>query len=56
MDNVLLIKFAIVLVVMWYATHRLVYEKGDNKLNRLYFIIASLLVFIVMYNCVNALF
>lgn len=56
MDNILLIVFALMLVVVWYSIHRIVYKKGNYLINRIYFIIASSLLFVVMLNCIRVMF
>lgn len=56
MDNILLILFALMLVIVWYSIHRIVYKKGNILINRIYFIVSSSLLFIVMLNCIKIMF
>lgn len=53
--NMLMVFGAIAVVAMWYAVHRIVYKKGKQSFNFLYFGIVTVFMYIVIYNGIEKL-
>ncbi|MGO1990077.1 hypothetical protein [Staphylococcus equorum] len=53
--NILMVFGAIAVVAMWYAVHRIIYKKGKQGFNLLYFGIVTVFMYIVIYNGIENL-
>ena len=53
--NILMLLGVISLVAMWYAVHRLVYKKGKQQVNLIYFALTVVFMYIVIFNGIEKL-